>query len=75
MTEEKYLELVIEKLKTKIAQIDDKMQGNEKDIESMHDYFWENYTEFDEYGYERQQHGTQEPDYGAGRVCQAALPF
>lgn len=52
MTEEKYLELVIEKLKTKIAQIDNKMQGNEKDIESMHDYFWENYTEFDEYGYE-----------------------
>lgn len=52
MTEEKYLELVIEKLKTKIAQIEDKMQGNEKDIESMHDYFWENYTEFDEYGYE-----------------------
>lgn len=52
MTEEAYLELVLEKLKDKIAQIDRKIEGSEKDIESMHDYFWENYAEFDEYGYE-----------------------
>ncbi len=52
MEEESYLELVIEVLKDKIAGIHRKMEGNEKDIESMHDYFWENYNEFDEYGYE-----------------------
>lgn len=58
MTEEKYLDLVIEKLHGKIAQIDAKMEGNEKDIASMHDYFWENYTEFDEYGYEMYDNST-----------------
>ena len=24
----------------------------QKDIESMNDYYWENYTEMDQYGYE-----------------------
>lgn len=24
----------------------------QKDIESMHEYYWENYTEMDQYGYE-----------------------
>lgn len=52
MNEESYLTKVIEVLHQKIKEIDAKMAGNEKDIESMHDYFWENYTEFDEYGYE-----------------------
>ena len=52
MNEEAYLNLVIDALHQKIKEIDAKMEGNERDIESMHDYFWENYTEFDEYGYE-----------------------
>ncbi|MDE6905039.1 MAG: AAA family ATPase [Lachnospiraceae bacterium] len=52
MREEAYLESVIEVLHDKIARIDEKMAGNEKDIENMHQYFWENYNEFDEYGYE-----------------------
>ena len=52
MREEAYLESVLEVLHEKIAGIDAKMAGNEKDIESMHQYFWENYNEFDEYGYE-----------------------
>lgn len=52
MNEESYLNTVIEVLHQKIKEIDTKVAGNEKDIENMHDYFWENYTEFDEYGYE-----------------------
>lgn len=53
MNETAYLDLVITILRQKIEEMDVKIAGNEKDIETMHDYFWENYTEFDEYGYER----------------------
>ncbi len=53
MNEESYLACVIEILHQKIQEIDGKMAGNEKDIAQMHTYFWENYTEFDEYGYEQ----------------------
>lgn len=52
MKEEDYLTLVLETLHQKIDEIQKKIAVNEKDIESMHDYFWENYAEFDEYGYE-----------------------
>lgn len=52
MNEDAYLSLVIKALHQKIGEINAKIEGNEKDIESMHEYFWENYTEFDEYGYE-----------------------
>lgn len=58
MNEESYLTLVIDALHNKIAEIKGKMAGNQKDIESMHDYFWENYTEFDEYGYELYDNNT-----------------
>lgn len=50
--EEKYLELVLEKVRNKYAEVCQKLGDNAKDMESMNDYFWENYTEFDEYGYE-----------------------
>ena len=52
MKEKVYLDLVLETLHQKIDEIRTKIEGNEKDIETMHDYFWENYAEFDEYGYE-----------------------
>lgn len=52
MSEASYLHLVKEILRQKIRGIDDKLVGTDQDIASMHDYFWENYTEFDEYGYE-----------------------
>ena len=44
MNEEGYLDLVMDALHQKIKEINTKIAGNEKDIESMHDYFWENYT-------------------------------
>lgn len=52
MNEESYLTMVLEAVHGKLKDINGKILGNEKDIESMHEYFWENYAEFDEYGYE-----------------------
>ncbi|MCR5272980.1 MAG: AAA family ATPase [Lachnospiraceae bacterium] len=53
MTEKDYLELVKDKLKNRIEELNQKISGSEKDIGSMHEYFWESYGEFDEYGYEQ----------------------
>ena len=45
--EEKYLKLVLEKVKSKYAEVLQKLGDNAKDLENMNDYFWENYAEFD----------------------------
>lgn len=47
-----YLKLVTEKIKKKIETLGKTIQEVQKDIEGMHAYYWENYTEMDEYGYE-----------------------
>ncbi|MDO4322371.1 MAG: UvrD-helicase domain-containing protein [Lachnospiraceae bacterium] len=47
-----YLTFVTDLLKKRILEIGDKIEAVQKDIESMHDYYWENYTEMDQYGYE-----------------------
>ncbi len=47
-----HLKLVTEKLNTKIQELGTAIQEVQKDIEGMNDYYWENYTEMDEYGYE-----------------------
>lgn len=52
MKEEKYLETVLQVLQEKIQMLYAKIQGNNEDITRMQEYFWENYSEFDEYGYE-----------------------
>lgn len=52
MNEEEYLSFVKKALIQKINEIDEKIIANETDVKTMNDYFWENYTEFDEYGYE-----------------------
>lgn len=51
--EQQYLEAVEKKLSGKITELQKKMQEGEKDLKQLHDYYWDNYTEFDEYGYER----------------------
>lgn len=50
--EEAYLALVIEKVSEKRSRLLLRIGDAQKELESMNDYFWENYTEFDEYGYE-----------------------
>ena len=47
-----FLGYVTEKLKTRIARISESILEGQKDIEGMHEYYWENYTEMDQYGYE-----------------------
>ena len=47
-----YLLHVRECLKKRLAETDAAILEGEKEIEDMHEYYWENYTEMDEYGYE-----------------------
>ena len=47
-----FLEEVLKKLKTRIAVLDESLQQGAREIEGMHEYYWENYTEMDQYGYE-----------------------
>ena len=50
--QDSYLTMVLEKLNTRIKDLDITIDEGQKDIEEMHDYYWSNYTEMDEYGYE-----------------------
>lgn len=47
-----FLAYVTDKLETRIAHISQSILEGQKDIEGMHEYYWENYTEMDQYGYE-----------------------
>lgn len=47
-----YLSYVLEKLKARIQEISLSIAAGQKEIEGMHEYYWENYTEMDQYGYE-----------------------
>ncbi len=47
-----YLEEILAKIKNRIKELDISIGEGEKDIEEMHEYYWSNYTEMDEYGYE-----------------------
>ncbi len=48
----RYLKLVTEKLKNRLEELNQRIAEGQKDIESMHEYYWENYAEMDQYGYE-----------------------
>lgn len=43
---------ITEKLTMRIQQLDVTIQDVQKDIADMNEYYWENYTEMDQYGYE-----------------------
>ena len=47
-----FLDHVTEKHKEKIDELNQGISDGEKEIADMHEYYWENYTEMDEYGYE-----------------------
>lgn len=47
-----FLQAVTEKLKDKIEEVQASLSEGQKEIEGMHEYYWENYTEMDQYGYE-----------------------
>lgn len=48
----KYLDKITEQLKERVAEVRESILQGQKDIEGMHEYYWENYTEMDQYGYE-----------------------
>lgn len=48
----KYLNYVLQCLRERISRLDASIAEGEKEIETMHEYYWENYTEMDQYGYE-----------------------
>ncbi len=47
-----FLQVIIDKIKRQLEQINSSIREGEKDIAQMHEYYWENYTEMDQYGYE-----------------------
>lgn len=47
-----YLKMVCEKLNKRICELSGTIEDVQKDIENMNDYYWDNYTEMDQYGYE-----------------------
>ena len=47
-----YLKIVMDQLRHRISQLDQSIVEGQKEIEGMHEYYWENYTEMDQYGYE-----------------------
>ena len=49
---ELFLEDVLEKLHKKMDELKADLTAGEQEIRQMHDYYWENYTEMDQYGYE-----------------------
>lgn len=50
--QEEYLQMILEKLNDRIKELNITVDEGYEDIEKMHDYYWSNYTEMDEYGYE-----------------------
>lgn len=49
---ELFLQDVLNKLQYKMDVIKKDLSAGEEEIRQMHDYYWENYTEMDQYGYE-----------------------
>ena len=47
-----FLEDIEKKLKHRLDQLNRELDEGQKEIENMHEYYWENYTEMDQYGYE-----------------------
>ena len=50
--EEQFLEDTLAKIQDAARELQDKLMLGSNQMEEMQEYFWENYNEFDEYGYE-----------------------
>ncbi len=47
-----YLQKILSKIENRIKEVDEAIVTGAEDVRSMQEYYWENYTEMDEYGYE-----------------------
>lgn len=52
MNEEQFLQDVLNKIGTAINKLEEKLQIGSDSIGEMQEYFWDSFSEFDEYGYE-----------------------
>ena len=50
--EAEYLKEIIRKINEQIKKTKEALSRGQKEIDNMHDYYWLNYTEMDQYGYE-----------------------
>ncbi len=48
----KFLDYVITCLNQRLSEVEDSIEKVQEDIDSMNRYYWDNYTEMDQYGYE-----------------------
>lgn len=54
-----FLEIVTGEIEKKLGRLELTIQDVKKDIHAMNEYYWENYTEMDEYGYENYDNQVQ----------------
>ncbi len=47
-----YLALVTGEIQKRLEEVEESLEEGQKEIAGMHEYYWENYTEMDQYGYE-----------------------
>ncbi len=52
MEEQRHLEELLRQIREKLDTVETAIIAGDQEIENMHTYYWENYTEMDEYGYE-----------------------
>ncbi len=52
LEETEYLNEIIRKINRRIEETEAVLIRGQKEIDNMHDYYWQNYTEMDQYGYE-----------------------
>ena len=57
--EQEYLELILSKLDKAIANLQHELNMSEKDIMDLQEFYWENVSDFDEYGYEEYENRQQ----------------
>ncbi|MGN0506577.1 MAG: HelD family protein [Lachnospiraceae bacterium] len=53
MNHEVYLNRVLKRLAAAVEELEQKMEFRRSEITKMQEYYWESYTEYDEYGYEK----------------------
>ena len=47
---QEYLEQVLACLEKRMEEVNASIEAGVREIEDMHEYYWENYTEMDQYG-------------------------
>ena len=47
-----FLKRVSTKINEKIREVEQEIEQGRQEIQDMNDYYWDNYTEMDQYGYE-----------------------